>query len=230
MSKRKKMPPKKRKIVKQEESSDEEASSKRSKSDSGLKFGLEWREHGEKGAKNLKPLIYLSADLPGCNKIASFDIDGTIIVTKSGKTFAQNSTDWKWFDKNVPKKLKELNDEGFRVVFITNQAGIEKGKTKPNELKTKFEAMLKELDIPVLILIATGENHFRKPSAEMWNFFEKNCNKSEIIDYDESFYCGDAAGRPKNWAPGRSKDFSCGDRMFAANCNLSNKNFFPYLS
>ncbi|RNA23553.1 bifunctional polynucleotide phosphatase kinase-like [Brachionus plicatilis] len=214
------MAPKKRKNAEQQDSTDDESSSKRNKTESGLKFGFVWREAGEKGAKNLKPLIYLSADLPGCKKIASFDIDGTIIVTKSGKTFAQNSSDWKWFDKCVPQKLKDLDDQGFRIVFITNQAGIEKGKTKPEQLKTKFEAMLKELHIPVFILIATGENHFRKPSVEMWKFFEENCNKMEEVDMDESFYCGDAAGRPKNWAPGRSKDFSCGDRMFAANCNL----------
>jgi bifunctional polynucleotide phosphatase/kinase len=37
----------------------------------------------------------------------------------------------------------------------------------------------------------------------------------------ESFYCGDAAGRPKNWAPGKPRDFACSDRMFAANANLS---------
>lgn len=59
-----------------------------------------------------------------------------------------------------------------------------------------------------------------KPSTEMWHFLEKSCNQSIKIDMTESFYCGDAAGRPKNWAPGRSKDFSCGDRMFAANLNL----------
>lgn len=216
------MPPK-RKNIKHEDSTDDETTSKRNKIDADLKFGLEWHEHGEKGAKNLKPLIYLTGDLPGCKKVASFDIDGTIIVTKSGKTFAQNSSDWKWFDKCVPQKLKELNEQEFRIVFITNQAGIERGKTKPKELKTKFETMLKELDIPVFIFIATGENHFRKPSIEMWNFFENSCNKSEKIDMHESFYCGDAAGRPKNWAPGRSKDFSCADRMFAANCNLSIK-------
>lgn len=45
---------------------------------------------------------------------------------------------------------------------MTNQAGIEKGKTKFTELKSKFESMTKELDIPIYILIATGETHYRK--------------------------------------------------------------------
>ena len=218
------MPPKKRKSTKEDVSSDEEVipTSKRNKQESSLKFDLEWKEHGEMGPKGLKPLFYLHSEkLPGCSKIAGFDIDGTIIVTKTGKSFAANASDWKWFDKNLPSKLKKLNDEGFRVAFFTNQAGIEKGKVKFTELRTKFEAMLRELDIPIFVLIATGETHYRKPATEMWNFFDQKCNQSVKIDMNESFFCGDAAGRPKNWAPGRSKDFSCADRMFAANLNLS---------
>jgi len=39
------------------------------------------------------------------------------------------------------------------------------------------------------------------------------------------FYVGDAAGRPKNWNPGKKKDFSCSDRLFAI--NISCKFFTP---
>ena len=124
-------------------------------------------------------------------------------------------------DKSIPPKLKELNETGYRVIFITNQAGIEKGNVKFTELKNKFEAIVSELDIPVYIFVATGETHYRKPSIEMWKFLLENCNKSVKVNMNESVYVGDAAGRAKNWAPGRSKDFSCADRMFAANVNIS---------
>ena len=33
-------------------------------------------------------------------------------------------------------------------------------------------------------------------------------------------FVGDAAGRAKGWAPGKPKDFSCTDRMFAANAGV----------
>lgn len=36
----------------------------------------------------------------------------------------------------------------------------------------------------------------------------------------ESFYCGDAAGRPADWQAGAKKDFSVTDRKFAVNCGL----------
>lgn len=230
------MPPKKRKsnqMKGNDESTDDEVTvptikSKRSRdsasAEPALKFDLEWSEHGEveNVLKGVKPLYYLwSKTEPGCGKVAAFDIDHTVIVTKSGKSFATNAQDWKWFDKCVPGKLKELHESGHRVLFVTNQAGIEKGKVKFGELKSKFETMIRELDIPVFIMVSTGETHYRKPATEMWTFFEKNCNKGVAVNLSESFFVGDAAGRPKNWAPGRSKDFSCADRMFAANLNLS---------
>lgn len=38
---------------------------------------------------------------------------------------------------------------------------------------------------------------------------------------DNSFYCGDAAGRVANWAPGKKKDHSMADKLFAENLNLT---------
>lgn len=52
-----------------------------------LKYDLEWLEHGEK-VKGLSPVYYLhSKTVEGRSKIAAFDIDFTIIKTKSGKKF-----------------------------------------------------------------------------------------------------------------------------------------------
>ena len=59
--------------------------------------------------------------------------------------------DWDWWDEAVPVKLRELNTDGYRVMFFTNQAGIEKGKVKPQEIMTKIEAIIEQLDIPVLV-------------------------------------------------------------------------------
>jgi bifunctional polynucleotide phosphatase/kinase len=194
---------------------------------SNLKYGLKWFEHDKDSS--LPALYYLwSKTLDGCKKVAAFDIDNTIIVTKSGKNFATNTSDWKWFDKCVPERLRELHKDGYRVVFLTNQGGIEKKNTTFKDLKTKFEAMLTELDIPVFIFIATGETHYRKPSTEMWEFFSSECNQSEKLDLAQSFYIGDAAGRPKAWAIGKKKDFSCADRMFAHNLNISKLVLFVF--
>ena len=57
----------------------------------------------------------------------------------------------------------------------------------------------------------------------MWSFLVEHCNKSVEVDLANCFYVGDAAGRAKNWAPGKAKDFSCSDRMFAHNLSISKR-------
>ena len=70
-------------------------------------------------------------------------------------------------------------------------------------------------------LAATGKSHdaHRKPSPVMWQLFCKNLNGDVTIDYDRSFYCGDAAGRPATSS--RPKDHSADDRLFARNSGLN---------
>lgn len=54
-----------------------------------LKFDLEWSTFGKALEKStIEPLLCLSSKTePGCTKVAGFDIDHTLIVTKSGRAF-----------------------------------------------------------------------------------------------------------------------------------------------
>lgn len=54
-------------------------------------------------------------------KIAAFDLDGTLVKTKSGAEFALNGGDWMFAHRSVPAKLKEMYAEGFRIVIFSNQ-------------------------------------------------------------------------------------------------------------
>jgi hypothetical protein len=58
----------------------------------------------------------------------------------------------------------------------------------------------------------------------MWRYLverDKIHSKGKtIVDLASSFYCGDAAGRAKNWAPGKPKDFNCTDRAYAHNIGI----------
>ena len=69
--------------------------------------------------------------------------------------------------------------------------------------------------------VSTGQNHYRKPSTTPWDHFEENWNGGVKLHPRQCTYVGDAAGRLKGWQPGKSKDFSCSDRMFAANIGIS---------
>lgn len=46
-------------------------------------------------------------------------------------------------------------------------------------------------------------------------------NDPKLVDVSQSYYVGDAAGRPKGWADKKKKDHSCGDRKFALNVGMS---------
>mmetsp|Transcript_8974 Transcript_8974/g.11896 ORF Transcript_8974/g.11896 Transcript_8974/m.11896 type:complete len:509 (-) Transcript_8974:211-1737(-) len=158
---------------------------------------------------------------PISDKIAAFDMDGTLIETKSGKSFAQNAKDWKFWRPCVPEKLRELVAEGFKVVIISNQLGLEKGKTTVKELATKVTAILEQVDAPIDAFFAGASDIFRKPSPGMWDLLLKHFNGGVIPDPHKCVYVGDAAGRPKDKT--RKKDFSAGDLKYALNLGIDFK-------
>lgn len=196
------------------------AAKKAKEDEANINFDLDWKMEGE-----LKPglpqLFYL--DGPAAlhsRRVASFDIDGTIIKTKSGRAFPTGRADWVFLYSSVPQKLKKLHDGGTKVVFFTNQAGLEKGKADVKQLLGKFEDVINAIGVPIQVFVCPGNCHYRKPCTEMWKFMEANCNGGIEVDLKESVFVGDAAGRPKGWAVGKPKDFSASDRMFAANVGI----------
>lgn len=210
----------KRTATKRKAATAAETEIKRAKGETNL-FNLKWYEHGEPLSKGFVPLVYLYGDtLPGCSKVAAFDMDSTLINVKSGAKFARNHEDWVWWHETVPRKLEEYHQQGYRLIIFTNQGGIEKQHTKLDDIKRKCEKLIEEVNAPMFVFIATGENHFRKPATAMYDFFVENCNQNVEIDKKQSLYCGDAAGRVNNWAAGKKKDFSCADRKFAHNNGL----------
>lgn len=157
------------------------------------------------------------------SKIAAFDMDGTLITTASGKTFAKDINDWKILYSEVPGKLKKLVRDGYKVVIITNQLGIGRGKLRVEDFKQKVESILKLLGAPIQVIAITKRGPYRKPNIGSWSWLQELGNGGIPIDMDKSFYIGDAAGRPKDWMPKKKKDFSCTDRLFALNLRLDFK-------
>uniref|UniRef100_A0AAY4CAP1 PNK FHA domain-containing protein n=1 Tax=Denticeps clupeoides TaxID=299321 RepID=A0AAY4CAP1_9TELE len=166
-------------------------------------------------------LLYTAAGVRGCSKVAGFDIDGCIITTKSGKVFPTSPDDWRILYPEIQPRLASLLKKGYKVVFFTNQMGISRGKLRPEVFKSKVEDILQTLQLPVQVFVATGPGIYRKPVIGMWQHLCEKANAGVTVDQSESFYVGDAAGRPVNWAPGKKKkDFSCSDRLFALNLGL----------
>ncbi len=138
------------------------------------------------------------------SKMAAFDLDNTLICTKSGKTFPIDSTDWVFNYKNVQSKLRELYEKKFCIIIISNQKGL---NNSYQDWCFKLVEIEKELDIPIKVYASIANNIYRKPNIGFWDLLKGN-----NINMDESFYCGDAIGRPS--------DHNDTDYKFAINCGL----------
>ena len=88
-----------------------------------------------------------AGDVCGSEKIAAYDMDGTIITTKSGRVFPIDSKDWRLlYENRTRKKLDSLHSEGCKIVVITNQAGLATGKLKFDDFRAKIEGIIKALN------------------------------------------------------------------------------------
>ncbi|KAH0487067.1 MAG: uncharacterized protein KVP18_003758 [Porospora cf. gigantea A] len=151
-------------------------------------------------------------------KLACFDMDGTLITTKSGLKWPSGPTDWKWLYPKIPAELARLTSEGCAVVVISNQGGVELGNTKLGWLKEKAEAIQTACGAPLLFCFATKFNCYRKPSPGIWDWIVGDMYPD--VNKKDCFYVGDAAGRKRVKT---RNDHSAGDRDLALNIGI---NFF----
>lgn len=106
-------------------------------------------------------------------------------------------------------------------MIFTNQAGLSidadpkkatQDKEKLANWKTKVNAILTVIDLPVSLYAATQHDIYRKPRTGMWHQFLSDYNLTvNDIDLAASFFVGDAGGRTTG-ARNLKRDFSCSDR------------------
>ncbi|KAI1790709.1 PNK3P-domain-containing protein [Ganoderma leucocontextum] len=144
-------------------------------------------------------------------KVAAFDLDGCLIQG----TFPKKGTPpkFEWWRKVVPKKLKEAHEQGYSVVITTNQAL--RTTALISDWKKKIPVIAAALpDVPFHIFAATEKDGYRKPIPGMWYELERIFAEQNVqIDVPNSFFVGDAAGRPN--------DHSSTDRKLALNIGIS---------
>lgn len=154
-------------------------------------------------------------------KIAAFDLDDTIIVPNTGSKWARSATSWRWWDSSVPGRLKQLHDEGYFVVVMSNQGNIslkdnskslQRDTASLNNLKQQVGSIFRQLDFPISIYAATDQDRYRKPRVGMWELMLEDYDllAEGAVDMANSFYIGDAAGREKT--DKRRKDHATSDR------------------
>lgn len=156
-------------------------------------------------AKEWKTVLWHAPTVVKPNRpIAAFDFDSTLREHKS-----------KGAPIDLAARFISHMLERFNVVIFTNTSE-NKGDERVKELD-EFAAKITELKMvdgkEVAYYISTAHDYGRKPHTGMWELYKTHMREKgyEVVKAG-SFFCGDAAGRPK--------DFSSCDAAFAHNCAL----------
>jgi len=157
--------------------------------------------------------------------------------------FKKGPDSWTLRYATAPAKLKELHEQGYKLVIFTNHSPIGRAVQEESRQKAIIQqtgrtgGFVELAQLPFQIFISAGRTQsqygkiqkgdphnletdiYRKPETGMWDFMAKNCNGGVSINLAESFYVGGAAGRPK--ADGRKNaDHSDYDIKFAKNIGI----------
>lgn len=191
----------------------------------GSAFARRWSRQGTHLIVNTPP----TAGLEGPLKVAAFDLDGTLVHTKSGLKFARGASDWRWFNPTVPQTLAALARRGYVVAVFTNQGGVV--ATPSSKLYSNFTERVNQiqqaLQMDLLVWAAPkrparaaspedAHRRMRKPQTGMWlALCDYAAASGHLVDLHHSFFVGDAAGRPA--------DFLDSDRQFALGVGIEFK-------
>jgi bifunctional polynucleotide phosphatase/kinase len=165
--------------------------------------GVQWAQDGTILCGMAKSISSNINEKPLPKAIAMLDLDGTIIRPKNGRKLPRpgDSEDWEWAFPDMVKNIQKLAKK-YRIIIISNQKRIQ------SCWKSKLEAIIQQLGIVLVIFAATADDEYRKPCTGISDIL----SSGNSWPPKGSFFCGDAAGRPG--------DYADTDRKFALNLGI----------
>ena len=156
----------------------------------------------------------VAKDAEGNIGLVLFDVDGTLIASKSGNMLAaKDANDW-IFLGDIPGVLNNWKEAGWEVGLISNQGDWSK---KTEQIKGKLESILKALldangwSPWLLVATAAKDPLYRKPGRGLYDILLKKLGVTQD-NITEVRMIGDAAGADTPFAP---YTWSDSDRKFA---------------
>ena len=158
-------------------------------------------------------------------KILFSDLDGTLIKTKSGKTFPEDASDYE-FKKEVIDAIIKLSPTC--LFIVTNQGGIGKFVQK-SDFEHKLSDIVSYLEINTGIYIVDAiycdsddkKNEMREPNTGMLSKMLDSHSLNSFYDKDDMLMIGDASGLPGQ--------FSDSDKKCAENFGIDYFYFFLFV-
>lgn len=117
--------------------------------------------------------------------LAIFDFDGTLVKPKDGRPFPKDIDDWQYTRSSVPEVIADYA-RTYHIVIVTDQSKA----WKVDQIKTVIEDLKLTNKATIIIGVKT-----QKPSTALF----KQAIQIDLHKTD-SFYVGDAAGRPGDWS------------------------------
>jgi bifunctional polynucleotide phosphatase/kinase len=150
-------------------------------------------------------------------QIALFDVDGTLVISKSGRRWAASESDWIFLGPSIPSVLNKFHQDGWTVALVSNQSDW----TKSDEAHKKMESILSALESAngwrPWCLVATAPikqkktDLYRKPQRGLYDVLLNSLHWS-ADQVTEVFMCGDAVGSSDPFPPYR---WASSDKEFA---------------
>lgn len=142
------------------------------------------------------------------------DLDGTLIKTASGKTFAEDATDFR-IRKDVLDKIKELHHENDLelIAIVTNQGGIPQYiserdfAAKLKAIETFIENITSTLVMSYYCASLEPSDENRKPNVGMLVKAARDCTiiLGSEFDKEKALMIGDASGKPGQFSDSDKK-------------------------
>lgn len=162
------------------------------------------------------------------DRILFCDLDGTLIETKSGKTFPEDEDDWK-LKPYVIDAIKSYKPTAIHI--ITNQGGIEKGFVDEKKFANKLWLIRVNL-IAELIAIDPNityaycksndkDDPFRKPNPGMIIHYIHDYYRGTDCNPKDCLMIGDASGKPGQ--------FSDSDKKCAENAGIKYMDIIDFI-
>lgn len=150
-------------------------------------------------------------------RVLFMDLDGTLIETKSGKTFPEDINDWKW-KGGIIRAICRYNPT--HLFIVTNQGGVEKGYFTKKDFYVKIELICDKLRyiLPDIVIDysvcfnSDKNNEMRKPNTGMLESFYHDYIMGYDFNKKRALMVGDASGL--------TGQFSDSDYMCAKNFGI----------
>jgi len=115
------------------------------------------------------------------SKIAMFHLEGGLLKKK--KRGDKNKKDLNWIVQVAPARIKEVYEQGYEIVIVTE------GKSKA-DVETMGERLYAALQIPIVFIGGHTDPYYNRPHVGFWHLIDEYFCCKRVLK-GESFYVGD---------------------------------------